>query len=149
MPEGEPDVSRISDHVAVLSWLALGVAVGGLLVLAYGYILLDQRKLDLYDALDAWLMRHVPRGWQWSKARVSSTRHLHVGLGAAALVAAGVAFLMAELIESWVDQRGLFVVDQIVYRALVQSSNPRIESALGVVTHLGSFEVGPGYSGPL
>jgi len=138
----EAQLGNVSAHIAVLLWLASGIALCGLLTVAYGYILLDQRKLKLYQALDAWMQRRLPTPWRWLKARAASTRKLHVGLGAVALVAAAVTFLMAELVEGWLGQEELFVIDRFVHRVLVGSSNPKIEAVLGSATHLGSFDVG-------
>lgn len=135
----EPRV--LSDHIGGLLWLATAITVCGLLVVAYGYILLDQRKLELYGALDGWMTRRVPAPWSWLKARVSSTRRLHVGLGASALVLATLTFLMAELTESWLHRDKLFIVDHFVYRALVRSSIPEVDTVLGAITRLGSFDV--------
>lgn len=122
-----------------LAAVAVAVVVFGV-VFAYVLARRHQRVLGrAFRRVDAWLEKRIPRAWHFTRRRFARDVWYGLALTAALLIAAGCAFLFAEVTEGWTSQDRLYEIDQAVHERLDGMVTPGVAAFFGFITHLGDF----------
>lgn len=137
-------MSPVIDTVSGTLWFAL--VAGTLVVFVLGFaVVLARRQRHLLLAglgrLDAWLRRHLPAAWSFTRRRFALDVWYGLALTVAVVLAAGSTLVFVEVTEGWTDQAALYEVDRAVHEQLDGTLTDGGAAFFRAVTHFGDFLV--------
>jgi undecaprenyl-diphosphatase len=120
-----------------------------LLVVVYAYLITHPQRAGAWSAVEAWFGRRFPKAWNAVRGVASRAGRRRLGLAGLVVLFWVIGYAFGEVAESWQDRGYLFAIDQRVYEALAESSDPALERFFAKFTHLGSIYVAAALSGAM